>query len=124
MEPKQDFEPDRLPSTLEEARETEYFPSWADAPTASGFAHPGEPDCPESSPLADDAQVSDSSFSVGGADDESDAEVPPPPPKRSRVASATPAAERAAKKQRGEAGTGASAGTGRRRRVPPPSTVG
>ena len=124
MDPKEDFEPDRAPSSLEEARETEYFPSWADAPTASGFTHPGEPDSPDSSPLAGDAQVSDSSFPVGGADDEPDADAPPPPPKHSRVASATPAAERAAKKQRNETGTVAGAGTNRRNKVLPPAPRG
>ena len=55
MDPKEDFDPNRSPASLEEARETEYFPSWADTPTASGFAHPGELDSPVSSPLTDDA---------------------------------------------------------------------
>ena len=123
MDPKSDFEPDRAPASLEEVREMEYFPSWADAPTASGFHHPGEADSPDPSPLADDGQVSNSPFLAGGADDEPDADAPPPPPKRSRMPRAAPVVERAVKKQRVKAGTGAGAGTGRRKKVLPPSTA-
>ena len=119
MDENTDFHPDRAPTSLEEVREPECFPSWADAPTATDFHHPGESDSSvETSPLGDDAEVSNTSFLAGGADDEPHAEVPPPPPKRTRASRNTPNTERAAKKQRG------AADTGRRQRVPPPSAVG